>query len=243
MKKPLLLDLFCGAGGCAVGYNRAGFEVVGVDLAPQKHYPYEFHQADALEVLDTLLSGQEWQGYRLADFAAIHASPPCQEYSSSRHFRSVTNTNYTRPMLIAPILRRLRASGVPWILENVSGALDALPNAIELCGASFGLPILRHRLFLSSEMLFAPSHCKHPDAFYNVAGGKVRAIGAHRTNKAYTTKRGTIQYREGYARKEVGQAAMGIDWMTLKEMSEAIPPAYTEYLGAQLLAIVERSAA
>ncbi|MGH9636069.1 MAG: DNA cytosine methyltransferase [Candidatus Angelobacter sp.] len=243
MGKPKLLDLFCGAGGTAVGYNRAGFDVVGVDLAPQKHYPFAFHQADALEVLDTLLTTQQWQGYHLSDFAVIHASPPCQAYSRSRHFRSVTNTNYTRPMLIAPILRRLRASGVPWILENVSGALDALHNALELCGTAFGLPILRHRIFLCSEMLFAPSHCKHPDAFYNVTGGKVRAIGAHRTNKAYVTKSGQTQYREGHARKSVGQAAMGIDWMTLKEMSEAIPPAYTEYLGRQLLSIVEREAA
>lgn len=243
MRKPLLLDLFSGAGGCAMGYHRAGFDVVGVDLAPQKHYPFEFHQADALEVLDTLLSGQEWQGYRLADFAVIHASPPCQEYSSSRHMRQVTNTNYERPMLIAPILRRLRASGVPWILENVSGALDALPNAIELCGAAFGLPIRRHRLFLSSEMLFAPSHCKHPEGFYNVIGGKVRGYGTFASKKTYVNNKGCTRKREGYPGKAIGQAAMGIDWMTVKEMSESIPPAYTEYLGAQLLAIVERSAA
>lgn len=238
-----LLDLFCSAGGAAVGYARAGFEVVGVDLAPQPHYPFEFHLADAMQVLQTLVDGGEWEGYRLVDFSAIHASPECQEYSTTRSFRKVTHTNNVKPMLIEPVLTLLRASGVPWVLENVPGAADDLPDAIELCGVSFGLPLLRHRLFLSSELLFAPCHCKHPAAFYNVAGGKVRAYGAHRTNKRYLTKSGSYQYREGCCRKEVGQRAMGIDWMTIREMSQAIPPAYTEWIGRQLIAMLEREAA
>ncbi len=241
--RPKLLDLFCGAGGAAAGYYRAGFDVVGVDIKPQKRFPYEFHQADAMHVLRTLVDGGSWEGYTLRDFAAIHASPECQEYSTTRAFRKITHTNNVKPMLIAPVLTLLRASGLPWVLENVPGAIADLPNAIELCGASFGLPLLRHRLFLSSELLFAPYHRKHPASFYNVAGGKVRAYGAHRhKNKPYRTAGGQIQYREACCRKEVGQQAMGIDWMTVAEMSQAIPPAYTEFLGQQLRSLLERPA-
>lgn len=241
--KPLLLDLFCGAGGAAAGYARAGFTVIGVDLAPQPRYPFAFFQADALVVLDTLLAGDAWEGYCLADFSVIHASPPCQEYSATRFMRKITNTNYIRPMLLAPLLERLRAARRPWVLENVAGAKGDLPNALELCGASFGLPLLRHRLFVSSELLFAPTHCRHPAAFYNVVGGKVRAYGTHRTEKRYLTQSDQYQRRERCCRKELGQRAMDIEWMTLQEMSEAIPPAYTEWLGRQLLAIVESECA
>src|SRR5216683_2987846 len=116
MDKPILLDLFCCAGGAATGYAQAGFEVVGVDIAPQPHYPFEFHQADAFQVLDWLLDGGIWQGSVISNFAAIHASPECKAY---------TNCNlspkemYQR--LIGAVRMRLQASGKPYVIENVIG--------------------------------------------------------------------------------------------------------------------------
>jgi DNA (cytosine-5)-methyltransferase 1 len=231
-----LLDLFCGAGGCARGYADVGFQVVGVDLAPQKHYPYEFHQADAMRVLQTLIDGGCWEGYTLKDFSMIHASPPCQEFSKTRQFRNIHRVVKIRPMLLEPVYRLLRVSGLPWVIENVEGA--PMPDAIELCGCSFGLPLLRHRWFASSEMLFAPAHYAHPEGFFNVVGGSVRGYGCFSSKKTYVGKDGREKRREGTYRKQIGQLAMGIDWMTVKEMSEAVPPAYTRWIGAQLLQIV-----
>lgn len=239
-----LLDLFCGAGGAARGYADAGFEVVGVDLVPQERYPYAFYQADAMQVLQTLIDGGSWEGYSLHDFAAIHVSPPCQEYSTTKPTRLFSGKTITpHPMLIAPVLELLRKAGVPWVCENVTGAKREMLNSIELCGVSFGLPLLRHRLFLSSELLFAPAHYKHPDGFYNVVGKKVRGHGTFRSKTSYVDRKGRTRIREACHPKAVGQAAMGIDWMTMAEMSQAIPPAYTHWLGMQLLSLLQRQVA
>ena len=145
--KPRLLDLFCGAGGCSVGYYRAGFEVVGVDIVPQPNYPFEFYQADAL--------GFDFDpGW----FHAVHASPPCQAYSSLRGF---TTTEY--PQLIEYVRELLIQTGLPYVIENVVGA--PLINPIRLCGSSFGLKVWRHRLFETSfqiPLLPPCSHSEHP---------------------------------------------------------------------------------
>src|SRR5713226_9004155 len=142
MNKPRLLDLFCGAGGAAAGYARAGFEVVGVDIRPQPRYPFAFHQADALTC-------------SLDGFDAYHASPPCQLYSRTHRLWKSS----VHPDLVDPLRQRLRATGKPYMLENVPGA--PLPGSIVLCGTMFGLGVLRHRLFESNVLLFLPGPCAH----------------------------------------------------------------------------------
>ena len=227
-RKPRLLDLFCGAGGCAMGYARAGFEVVGVDLFPQPRYPFPFIQADALTFLDT---GD------LTHFDALHASPPCQEYSSTRHLRKALYPHIpAADKLIGPVRARFEQSGLPWVIENV--AHSPLPDALELCGSMFGLPIRRHRWFASSLLLFAPRPCQHTDGFYNAVGGKVRGYGMLATNQTYRDAKGSTRKREGYYSLSVGRRAMGIEWMTLKELSQAIPPAYTEWIGQQMMEVL-----
>lgn len=203
-----LLDLFCGAGGAAMGYHRAGFEVVGVDMDPQPHYPFEFHQADAMT-------------YPLDGFDVIHASPPCQDHSvlSSR-----TPEHGTGWMLDA-IVGRLKASGAVWVVENVPGA--PMPGAIVLCGSQFGLKVRRHRLFLSNVTLTRPA-CDHATQGQTVdVTGHGMAGRTHRKRKAMGLPLDTQADR---------RAAMGIDWMNRTELAQAIPPAYTEHLGLQLIA-------
>ena len=195
--KPVLLDLFCGAGGCAVGYARAGFEVIGVDIVAQPRYPYRFIQADALT-------------FPLSGFDVIHASPPCQLYSVTW---PIWQRDY--PEIVPLIRARLWASGKPFVIENVVGA--PLPEAMLLCGTMFDLGVLRHRLFESNVLLFAPGDCQHRGTVK--LGRYVSVFG--KGGNGYT--------------KERGSEAMGIDWMTVRELSQAIPPVYTEWIGRQVM--------
>jgi DNA (cytosine-5)-methyltransferase 1 len=207
-----LLDLFCCAGGAAMGYYRAGFEVVGVDIEPQPRYPFEFHQADALEYL--AVHGHE--------FDVIHASPPCQAYSAMKEF---TTREY--PKLIAPIRELLIASGKPYVIENVEGAKKEMINPLTLCGTMFGLRVIRHRLFETRpEIYFTPHPCNH----------WLRVVKQGRwpiDDKQFACITGSFS-NQPYARR-----AMGIDWMKREELAEAIPPAYTEFVGRQLLSQME----
>lgn len=209
MNRPRLLDLFCCAGGAAKGYHDAGFDVVGVDIEPQPDYPYEFHQADALTV-------------SLDGFDAIHASPPCQSFTAYRRKGHGVGDGY--PDLIEPIRTRLERSGLPYVIENVAGA--PLRNAVMLCGSSFGLDVRRHRYFESNAPLTAPP-CDH-------SWQTPRFPPA--TNR--TNLRRTVEVGVWRIPLEVQQRAMGIDWMPLRSLSEAIPPAYTEHIGRQLLAVI-----
>lgn len=233
MSKPRLLDLFCGAGGAAMGYSRAGFDVVGVDINPRPHFPFRFVQADAM-TLDVDRHGGCWRNFDgrwhasyLGHFDAIHASPPCQDYSS---LASVTGGNGTGWLLHAT-LPLLRQSGLPWVCENVVGA--PLPSAptlfgefgVELCGTMFGLRVLRHRLFQSSFPITPPPHGPHDGEFYSPAG---HGDPNWRKRAADPRFRGA-----GYHRR--CSEAMGIDWMNRDELAQAIPPAYTTFIGAQLL--------
>jgi DNA (cytosine-5)-methyltransferase 1 len=204
-RRPRLLDLFSGAGGAAMGYHRAGFDVVGVDLADQPHYPFEFHQADAMT-------------YPLEGFDAIHASPPCQGYSRMRHLPWLAGKEY--PMLIGPVRDMLEASAAPWVIENVEDA--PMPYSTVLCGRTFGLPIYRHRRFGSNILIMAPPHLRHD---------LVISAGRHLGD------RGRVSTWERQSRMP---DVMGCPWMTQKEVSQAIPPAYTEFIGAQLLARVHQ---
>jgi hypothetical protein len=214
MMKRTCLDLFCGAGGAAVGYRRAGFEVVGVDIKPQPHYPFEFHQGDALEYLDE--HGKEF------DF--IHASPPCQAFSSASIIHRNRGKKYDD--WIKPTRELLIKIAKPFVIENVVHA--PLHNPIVLCGTMFGLGVFRHRLFESSHFLFEPEHHPHNGKigdlkYFSVAGGSGRWKTWGTVHR--DVSKGTVrQWRE----------AMGIDWMTGKEIVQAIPPAYTEFIGKQI---------
>jgi len=203
--KPKALDLFCCAGGAAMGLHRAGFEVVGVDIEHQKNYPFEFHQADAL-------------GHSLEGFDFIWASPPCQAYSNAQRIRSNDH-----PDLVGPIRERLKASGVPWAIENVVGA--PLINPIELCGSMFpGLRTYRHRLFECSFPISAPVHPEHEAPLTKMG----RPVAAENFMHVVGNFSGVQKARE----------AMGIDWMVRDELREAIPPAYSEYIGRAALAVI-----
>lgn len=234
--KPRLLDLFCGAGGCSMGYHRAGFEVVGVDLKPMPRYPFEFHQGDALEFLAE--HGHE--------FDAIHASPPCQGYSRMRHLPWLKDREY--PMLIPATRAGLEAVGVPWVMENVEDA--PMLNGIVLCGATLGLKVYRHRKFESSVLLFAPPHKKHRTVIgrgrmlNDRAGanddGWVSLPSKTRKNGLRDLPDGMVVVAGHFAGQDAAKAAMGIDWMSRDELAQAIPPAYTEFIGRQLMQHIER---
>jgi DNA (cytosine-5)-methyltransferase 1 len=211
--KPRLLDLFCGAGGAGMGYHRAGFEVVGVDVKPQPNYPFEVVQADALTV----------DFAELGDFDAIHASPPCQQFTAYRRKGHGVGDGY--PNLIDWARQRLYSTGLPWVMENVPGA--PLRDAVQLCGSSFGLDVRRHRLFESNCVLTVPP-CDHSWQTPRFTPA------SNRTNLRRTVEIGVWRIP-----LDVQQKAMGVDWMTRPELSEAVPPAYTEWIGQQLMAVVE----
>lgn len=205
-----LLDLFCGAGGAAMGYHRAGFdEIVGVDINPQPNYPFEFIRANALERSD------------FGGFDLVHASPPCQSYSALKGL-----IGEIRPALVEPVRDLLAASGVPHVIENVVGA--PLVDPIRLCGSSFGLGVWRHRLFeLSFPVALVPpcSHYHHPKP--------VDVTGTGGPSSKPRTDGGGVSRKPRSL--EHARQSMGVDWMTRRELSEAIPPAYTEWIGTQFL--------
>lgn len=207
-----LLDLFCGAGGAAMGYYRAGVHnITGVDIHPQHHYPFKFVLGDALEYVKQ--HGHEYD--------IIHASPPCQAHSQLRYCN-----HKTYPSLIEPLREILNAINKPYVIENVVGA--PLQNPVRLCGTMFGLKVYRHRLFETNPMIiFVPKHYPHHDN----CPGRGRGI----SSKGFISVTGNGGYGIpngiSYARK-----AMGIDWMNNKELSQAIPPLYTEYICKQLFA-------
>lgn len=216
--RPLLLDVCCCQGGAGVGYARAGFDVVGVDIDPQPRYPFFFVQADALDFI-------EKHGHK---FDAIHVSPPCQ---GETVLQFVNNNRDAHPRLIEPVRELLESIGKPYVIENVVGA--HLRNPVRLCGEMFGLGVIRHRLFETNWPLVEPAHPKHR--------GRVRGW----RHGVYYDGPYVAVYGKGggKANLEEASAAMGVDWMDLDGIIESIPPAYTEFIGKQLLAHVQRRAA
>ena len=219
--KPKLLDLFCCAGGAAEGYARAGFDVVGVDINPQPNYPFEFHHGDAISYL-------EKHGH---EFDAIHASPPCQRYSVAS--KSHNGNPDKHPDLVEATRKALDDVGKPWIIENVMGA--PLVDPVILCGTMFdGLRVLRHRQFESNFDLQAPECGPHP-LCYTMDKRKPHYGQLNEMIDFVMVNGG------GNCSKAAAADAMGISWMTKKELNNAIPPAYTQYLGEQLIAGMDAS--
>jgi DNA (cytosine-5)-methyltransferase 1 len=199
-----LLDLYCGAGGAGMGYHRAGFDVVGVDIKPQPRYPFEFHQGDALEYC-----AEHWQ-----EFDAIHASPPCQFGS----WLTPTENKPSHKNWIPDTRKMLQFTTLPYVIENVAGVRFHLVNPLMLCGSMFGLKLWRHRYFeVVPTIAFMTPPCDHSFAPVLISGSP-RRNGCRKEPNAK-------QRRE----------AMDTSWMTIAEMDEAIPPAYTEFIGKQLM--------
>ena len=198
-----VLDLFCGAGGAGMGYHRAGFDVVGVDIKPQPHYPFKFYQGDALDFC---------RGH-YAEFDAIHASPPCQAYSTATRYRD------SHPDLYSEVREALEATGLPWVIENVPGA--PYNSGIILCGSMFGIRIRRHRNFETSFAVLAP-RCNH-------SGPRPYTVTGHLNANIQNTKHSLKPSRELAIR------LMDMPWADHQEVVQAIPPAYTEYIGGFLL--------
>jgi DNA (cytosine-5)-methyltransferase 1 len=224
VSRPRLLDLFCGAGGAAMGYHRAGFDVVGVDIAPQPRYPFEFHQGDALT-------------YPLDGFDAIHASPPCQRWSSGAKVGGPGAKPREHPDLIAPLRPRLVGTGVAFVIENVMGA--PLIDPIMLCGRSFG--IRRHRLFEihgTPFFLVPPDQCEYGGVLRGELAG---VYGNGSRQGGFGCRWGRVP--DGLSIRQWWAKCMDIDWMARHELSQAIPPAYTEWIGAHLIDHLRRRAA
>lgn len=248
--RPRLLDLFCCEGGASMGYHRAGFDVYGIDIFKdfsRKRYPFAYHQGWVEPLLSVLLDDgsvafRREHGFveslRLADFAVIAASPPCQRYSITNAARQA---DY--PDLIGPVRDMLKASRKPYVIENVVGA--PLDNPVELCGCMFDLKardddgimlhLQRARLFESNMPLIQPEH-DHSE--HEWVGGCYGGARRDKYEAKYVRKGGYVP-----ANKAVVEAYMGIDWMTWKGLHQSIPPAYTEFIGQQLLAQIGRVAA
>ena len=217
MQRFVLLDLFCCAGGAGEGYRRAGFDVVGVDIKPQPKNPHTFIQGDALEYLEA--HGHEYD--------AIHASPPCQAHSDMKHMWNAKK----HKDLIGPTRELLKKTGKPWVIENVEGA--PLISPIILCGTMFGLgtedaELWRHRLFEISWGYVLVPPCRH-----RVKPRVIGVYGGHGRDRRRTVN------TQDFSTDERRQA-MGIDWMVGSELSQAIPPAYTEFLGRHMLATISK---
>jgi len=207
-----ILDLFCGAGGAAMGLHRAfpEAEIVGVDIKPQPRYPFTFVQADVMEQFDSASA-------HLCSFDFVWASPPCQAWTAMQR------CNYAKkehPKLITPVRAALMKSEVPYVIENVPGAPIRRPTV--LCGLMFGLRVLRHRLFETSFATLAPAHITHPKQ------AKVRGV----TTQEHLDSLGFIGFTTSSNIREF-RKAMGCEWMNMAEARQAIPPAYSEYIANQ----------
>ena len=205
--KPKLLDLYCCGGGAGYGYEQAGFEVTGIDIAPQPKHRGAFIQADAIEYLKA-----HWHEYDV-----IHASPPCQAYSmASMQFR-IVGKEYVD--LIEITRAELIKTGKPYIIENVPGS--PLINPIELCGAMFGMRTYRHRLFESNFLIIPPAHPKHIAP--NAKMGRPVKDGEF------------IQYVGHFPGVKLVQEMTGLHWLGQKELAQSIPPQYTKFIGEQII--------
>lgn len=223
--RPVLLDLFCGGGGASKGYYDAGFDVIGVDINPQPNYPFEFHQGDFRELFHTLKPRID----------AVHGSPPCHAHSKGLlGLNRKLGRSVDYPDFVSETQEMFDMSGLPFVIENVPGA--PLRNPTVLCGSSFGLPIRRHRLFETSFSVDALP-CDH-------TWQTERKYPSNRRDKNGIRQSSFVVQVYGIASKEAYSLwpdAMGIDWMNPKELTQAIPPAYTKYIGEFLLKSIENA--
>jgi DNA (cytosine-5)-methyltransferase 1 len=204
------MDTFCCAGGVGFGYYQAGFIPVGVDIEQQDNYPFLFVQMDAIEAIEQFVDC----------FDAIHASPPCQEYSVTK---TLHDNKY--PDLLVPTRNALKASGKPYIMENVPGS--PMLDYVKLRGDMFGLRTLRVRYFESNCLLIVPSYPKKK----GTTSGNGKKYSSFDDGYYVTVTGNNFRFTDG-------KVAMDIFWMTKRELTQSIPPAYSEFLGLQLMRYV-----
>ncbi len=209
----IVLDTYCKAGGAGQGYADAGFTVIGVDIEPQPNYPFEFHRADAVEFIREHGAG----------FDLVHGSPPCQRYTKGA---GKAGTRDLHPDLVGPTREALLSTGRPYVLENVEQAARDLRDPVTLCGDALGLGVFRHRLFEASFQLTRPDHPRHSG---RIGDGRFVTVTGHT---------GGSSSRDGWTNGSVDdwRKAMRTPWMTAAEMAQAVPPAYTEWIGRAFLA-------
>lgn len=226
MGRPRLADLCCKAGGTSMGYHMAGFEVVGFDVEPQPHYPFEFRQADLLDLDPAALADE---------FDAIAASPPCQRHTTL----AARQNGRVYPDLIPAARALAQATGLPYVIENVPGA--PLLDPVQVCGSWFGLRVRRHRLFECSWVCAEGTTCAHDwqSRHRPYAALQGPSKGATRRRSGTISVHGGGQI-EGGGERFYKAVAMGIDWMTAQELNQAIPPVYTLHIGRQLIRQVRR---
>jgi DNA (cytosine-5)-methyltransferase 1 len=220
--RPKLLDLFSGAGGASMGYHMAGFDVTGADIEDHPSYPFRLVMQDALEA-------------DLSGYDAYAASPPCQGYSRTRH-----QSKSDSLLLIGQVRDRFESTGKPYVIENVEDARWDMKSPVRLCGSSFGLRVRRHRLFEANFDLAGPD-CDHgwQNSYkpYRIYVGKSRTGGVgYRESGVQPVYGGN--HNVGGDSRFYKSVAMGIDWMSEEDLNEAIPPAYSAYVGRQLLRLV-----
>ncbi|MFI7042639.1 DNA cytosine methyltransferase [Microbispora rosea] len=220
-RTPRVLDTFCCAGGASMGYHLAGFDVVGVDVNPQPHYPFEFHQADAVEFIRK--HGRE--------FDLIAGSPPCQAHTP---LNAYNHKEY--PRLIGPTREAMRSTGRPYVIENVEAAKPELLAPVMLCGPMFGLKVYRHRLFEMNWGLATPEHPEHVElctrnGYLPTPERPFMSIHGGRHSRAWQNKACEVMGMPWITVPAGGDIPLGI-----REVCEAIPPAYTEYIGRAALA-------
>lgn len=226
MNRPLLMDLFCGAGGAAMGYYRAGFDIIGIDINPQPNYPFEFHQSDAVDWLRAAVDSKS------ICVDVIHASPPCQSYLNLGAVNRALGRSYEHADLIVVTRDLLEQTGLPYVIENVEGS--PLLEPVKVCGTGLWRPLRRHRLF-ESPLPITGIPCQHKRFTEPKYWTGWRPKGEKRLStvvQVYGNAGGTEHWKQ----------AMGIAWMTNKEMCEAIPPDYTEHIGGQLIQALEKAA-
>jgi DNA (cytosine-5)-methyltransferase 1 len=218
-----LLDLYCGAGLAADGYAALGFEITGVDIRPQPHYPYEFIQGDALEYLRTT---------DLSQYDIIHASPPCQLFTRAKHLRTAQGSKAKEKIdLLTPTLSVLADLPIPWVVENVEGAKSIMPSdSVRLCGSYFRLDVQRHRLFASNmEIIGTP--CEHWRFPIDRESLRPRPWGVYHVPGDSIPKGGRTARDAAHAQELMG-VERNLPWDSLKE---GFPPAYTSWIGAWII--------
>lgn len=219
--KPVVLDLGCGAGMASDGYVLAGCDVIGVDIEDQPDYPYRFVQADMFDVL----MDRSW----LASYDIIHASPPCQLFTRARHLRDAQGGKSRTLDLLTPMIAALEAFDRPWVIENVTGARDLMPGAVQVCGSSFGLDVQRHRLFLSNKPIVG-TKCNHSRFPIDPITGTRRPWGVYHVQGDRVPSGGRTALDAEHAR-QLFDMQRSLPWDSIKE---GFPPAYTEHIGKQL---------
>jgi len=225
-KTPRLLDFCCKAGGTSMGYHMAGFNVVGIDIEPQPNFPFQFYVEDVMKIGDKQINGIR------RNFDALAGSPPCQGFGALKAL-----AKQPKPEILIRVREIFEAADLPYIIENVPGA--PLIDPVQVCGSALGLRVQRHRMF-ESNCDIEGTPCEHlwqdRDKRYTHIPNKL--YEDYRSGVVSVAGRGDGSHFQNQSQAEIWSHAMGIDWMNMEEMGQAIPPFFTWHLGKQLIKFI-----